>query len=131
MMNLSTCSRASLTSTAKLLYLTVRMPNMYAISSCPLPGACVGAPPLKNPIHKTPPSIKYGHQVNCSDKQRKKNWVLTNPRRNKASLLPKLAHARSIPMNLLCLGTSTATPGTPPCSVPPSLSSSGCERQCT
>jgi hypothetical protein len=39
----------------------------------PLPRACVGAPLLLNPIRKTPPTVKYGHQVNCSDKRRKES----------------------------------------------------------
>jgi hypothetical protein len=38
---------------------------------CPLPTVCVEAPPLLNPIHKTHPTTKYGHQVNSSVKQRK------------------------------------------------------------
>jgi hypothetical protein len=37
---------------------------------CPLPGVCVGARPLLNPIRKTHPTTKYRHQVNSSDKQR-------------------------------------------------------------
>jgi hypothetical protein len=93
-MNLSKCTRASLTSTGKLLYSTVRMPNMYGGSSCPLYAAwrmCWSPPPppLSNPIHKTP-TIKYGHQVNYSDKRRK-NQVLTNPRRNKASSFARVS----------------------------------------
>jgi hypothetical protein len=39
----------------------------------PQPGACVGAPLLSNPICKTPHTIKYGHQVNCSVKRRKES----------------------------------------------------------
>jgi hypothetical protein len=40
---------------------------------CPLPGVCVGAHPLLNPIHKTHPTTKYAHLVNSSVKQRKKS----------------------------------------------------------
>jgi hypothetical protein len=39
-LNLSTCNRASLTSTSKLLYSTVRIPKMYVASSCPLFVVC-------------------------------------------------------------------------------------------
>jgi hypothetical protein len=70
---------------------------MYAASSCPLPGACVGAPPLSNPIHKTPPTIKYRHQVNCSDKQRKKLGPYQSQEKQsvviaRVSARPKLPH---------------------------------------
>jgi hypothetical protein len=38
-MNFSTCTRASSTSNGELLYSIVRMPKMYAASSCPLSAA--------------------------------------------------------------------------------------------
>jgi hypothetical protein len=61
MLNLSMCNGASSTSTGDLLYSIMRIPKMYAASSCSLPTVCVGAPPLLNPVHKTHSTTKYGH----------------------------------------------------------------------
>jgi hypothetical protein len=72
-LNLMMCNMASSTSTDKLLYSIMRIPKMYATSSCPLPAVCsmCWSPFALNPVHKTLPTTKYGHQVNSSVKQRK------------------------------------------------------------
>jgi hypothetical protein len=132
-MNFSMCTRASSTSTVELLYSIVRMPNMYALHHvhCPLPGVCVGAPPLSNPIHKTPPTIKCRHQVKLQWWGKLKIGSLPIQGVTKRRRCQSQRMLEASPWTYCSFVTSTTTPGTPPCSVPFSLPSSRCGRQCT
>jgi hypothetical protein len=71
---------------------------------CPLPGACVGAPLHSNPIRKTPPTIKYGHQVNCSDKQRKESGPYQSKEEQSVTIARVSAHPNHCHKPIVNLG---------------------------
>jgi hypothetical protein len=54
---------------------------------------------LSNPIRKTPPTIKYGHHVNFSVKQRKKSGPYQSKGKQSVTVA-RLSAPQSIPMNL-------------------------------